>query len=273
LKALRPGGTAVLNADSSWVAAMAPRCERKVVWFGGSAESNLWADEISSCWPERLRFRLHAGSSSWRVKTQLVGTHWTTSLLGAMAVAQVCGLPPVEALAAVENLQPTTARMQPVSLVNRVTILRDEYNGSIDTLGVALRTLADAKASRKVLVITDVGETNQRSISRMRLLAKEAVRVADLTVFVGPDSRHALRAALNAGIPTEAVKSFLSLEETVEYLRFALQPGDLVLLRGRPSDHLSRVYFALTGNIDCWIPKCSLMFLCDYCSKLGARPR
>jgi len=81
LKALRPGGAAVLNADSSWVAAMAPRCERKVVWFGGSAESNLWADEISSCWPERLRFRLHAGSSSWRVKTQLVGTHWTTSLL------------------------------------------------------------------------------------------------------------------------------------------------------------------------------------------------
>jgi UDP-N-acetylmuramoyl-tripeptide--D-alanyl-D-alanine ligase len=172
LKALRPGGTAVLNADSSWVAAMAPRCERKVVWFGGSAESNLRADEISSCWPERLTFRLHAGSSSWRVKTQLVGTHWTTSLLGALATAQVCGLPPADALAAVENLQPTPARMQPVSVLNRVTILRDEYNGSIDTLGAALRTLADAEARRKVLVITDVGDTNQRSAGRMRLLAK-----------------------------------------------------------------------------------------------------
>ena len=123
-----------------------------------------------------------------------------------------------------------------------------------------------------MLVLTDVGETNQRAIQRMRLLAKEAVRVADLTVFVGPDSRHALRAALNAGISPEAVKGFLSLEETVAYLRSALQPGDLVLLRGRPSDHLSRVYFALMGHIDCWIPKCSLMYLCDYCSKLGARP-
>ena len=272
LKALRPDGTAILNADSSWVAAMAPRCERKVIWFGGSAESNLRAEEVSSCWPERLTFQLHTGGRSWRVKTQLVGTHWTTSLLGALAVAQACGLPPGEALAAVENLQPTPARMQPVCLANGVTILRDEYNSSIDTLEVALRTLADAKARRKVLVMSDVGETNLRSINRMRLIAKETMGVADLTVFVGPESRHALRAALSSGVSTEAVKSFLSLEEAVEYLKSTLQSGDLVLLRGRSGDHLSRIYFALKGSIDCWIPKCSLMFLCDYCPKLGARP-
>jgi len=194
-------------------------------------------------------------------------------LLGALAVAQVCGVPPPAALGAVQNLQPTIARMQPVSVLNGVTILRDEYNGSIDTLVPALRVLSDAMARRKVLVISDIGDVNLRSRKRMRWIANEAVKVADLMVFVGSHSHYAARAALNGGIPAERVKSFVDLKKTVEYLRSALRPDDLVLLRGRAGDHLSRVYFALIGDIDCWIPQCPLMFACDYCSHLGARPR
>ena len=272
LKALRPDGIAVLNSDSPLVAAMAARSTRKVVWFGSSAASHLKADELSSIWPERFTFRLQAGGQSWKVRTQLVGTQWITSVLGALTVAQVCGVAPAEALPAIETVQPYIARMQPATVLDGITILRDEYNGSIDTLMPALRVLSDARSSRKILVISDVGDTSEHTKARMRLIADEAARVADLTVFISSSPHHALRAARHAGIAPDAVKSFLTLEQTVEYLKAELRAGDLLLLRGHARDHLSRIYFALLGQIKCWIPTCDLMRPCDQCPKLGARP-
>ena len=44
--------------------------------------------------------------------------------------------------------------------------------------------------------------------------------------------------------------------------------GDLVMLKGRSSDHLSRIFFAQFGAIGCWKEKCSRRYVCDLCEDL-----
>jgi hypothetical protein len=42
-----------------------------------------------------------------------------------------------------------------------------------------------------------------------------------------------------------------------------------VLLKGRISDHISRLYFAQLGPIRCWRAACGRRIACDVCPELG----
>jgi UDP-N-acetylmuramoyl-tripeptide--D-alanyl-D-alanine ligase len=73
-------------------------------------------------------------------------------------------------------------------------------------------------------------------------------------------------------MPTEAAHHCLSLEAAAELLKQELCPGDLVLLKGRSTDHLTRIYFAQFGPVACWRSHCRKTCLCDGCDELGAEP-
>jgi UDP-N-acetylmuramoyl-tripeptide--D-alanyl-D-alanine ligase len=171
------------------------------------------------------------------------------------------------------DVEPFPARMQPVELPNGVTILRDEFNGSIESLGPALKVLEEARAGRRWLVVSDFTDSGTNYRHRMRHLAEAAVRVAEVCVFIGEKSAYGKRRAVEAGLPPERVFDFLLAEQAAEFLLTELRAGDLVLLRGLLSDHLSRIVFAQLGSVECWKTKCRKRGICDTCSELGFQPR
>jgi UDP-N-acetylmuramoyl-tripeptide--D-alanyl-D-alanine ligase len=107
-----------------------------------------------------------------------------------------------------------------------------------------------------------------------RQLGIEAAACADMVVFI--DHAESLRikmaAAIEAGLPRERVWGFGAVREVAEFLRSELRQGDLVLLKGRTSDHLTRIVFHQTGHVACWIKECTIREVCDQCKKLGYVP-
>lgn len=271
LQCLRPGGTVLLNADDPRVAAMrAPGSVRRLR-FGADPSFDLWADEISARWPERLSLRLHAGDEAHRLDSRLVGAHWATSLLAAVAAARACGVPLAEAAARAEKVEPLWARLQPIALPSGATVLRDDFNGSIDSFEPALRVLEEARAGRRILVASDYTDSSERSRARAKRLGEEAARSADVAVFVGGRGERAAAAAIAKGLPPASVHSFGSVAEACALLRRELRDGDLVLLKGWGSHHLSRIYLGLIGAVACQRSFCAKMILCDCCPELGLR--
>jgi UDP-N-acetylmuramoyl-tripeptide--D-alanyl-D-alanine ligase len=134
-------GLAVLNGDDPRVPAMALCCRSRVVTFGSSSHYDLWAGEASSVWPDRLSFRAHWGSQSRWVRTRLVGEHWLTPALAALAAAMGSRLDLESAASALETVEPCRARLQPVSLPSGATLLRDDFNPTIASFPAALRVL------------------------------------------------------------------------------------------------------------------------------------
>jgi UDP-N-acetylmuramoyl-tripeptide--D-alanyl-D-alanine ligase len=107
LAVLRPNGVAVLNGDDPLVAAMAAQVkQQRVVRFGSSPRFDYWEDAVSSQWPERLSFQVHAVVESERAQTQLVGTHWKNSVLAAIAAVHAGGLAIGEVIAAIREVNP-----------------------------------------------------------------------------------------------------------------------------------------------------------------------
>jgi UDP-N-acetylmuramoyl-tripeptide--D-alanyl-D-alanine ligase len=271
LDALPKDGLAILNADDMRVREMVPRSGCRVKTFGREAGSELLADEVSSKWPDKLTLRVRIESEVEWVKTRLVGEHWLYSVLAALSVALSCGIRLENAVAALGQVEPFPGRMQPVTLPSGAIMLRDEQNGSVDTLKAALQVLEESEAKRRVLVMSDVTDwykESNRTRVRVKELGRIAARAADLVVFVGEHAHYGVKAAISSGIKPEFARNFVDLYRAADYLKSELRGGDLVLLRGRATDHLSRIFFAQFGTIGCWKTKCKKRILCDHCEKL-----
>jgi UDP-N-acetylmuramoyl-tripeptide--D-alanyl-D-alanine ligase len=273
LEALPRGGIAFLNGEDPLVRAMANRPSLDVRLFGSSPHFDVWADQMSSRWPATLRFRAHVGSEVETVETQLIGTHWVPSVLAALAAACACGMSLRDAARAASRMEPFPARLQPVHLPSGAVVLRDDYNASIDTLDAACQVLREAEARRRLVVVHDFSDFGKNRKHRLRHLAAEAARSAEIALFIGEKAAYGRRRAIAAGIKPEDVHEFPSLKEATDFLRAELRAGDLMLLKGRTTDHAARVLLGQLHEVRCWKVYCRKTMLCEHCWELRDRGR
>jgi UDP-N-acetylmuramoyl-tripeptide--D-alanyl-D-alanine ligase len=269
LRVLAPEKIAVLNGDDPLVKAMRAVGSFQVRYFGSSQPTGIWATESRSHWPARLECQVHTIDETHRIRTSLVGTHWVTAILAALTAGRCCGIPLAAAIKSIEAYQPFWARMQPVTLPRGATFIRDEWNGSIATFEVAFQVLENATADRKLMVVSDFSDSKRKPRDRVKRLGREAARRADMVIFVGDRGSYGVKAAIAAGMKPDNAYAFFTVQKASEFLKGELRKGDLVLLKGRTSDHLSRIFLAQLGSVTCELETCSRQHLCDRCGDLG----
>ncbi len=274
VEGIRSAGVAILNDDNPHIAAYQPPASIRAIYFGTTSRSAYSATGIDGKWPELLSFTL-TGSGEYpvRVSTRFLGSHWIGSLLPAFIVGREAGISVADAAAALAGCEPMQRRMSPVGLSNGATIIRDEVNGSVDSLGAALAVFEEARAERKIIVFTDVSDSSQKPRIRVRNVGRAAARIADGAMFLGEHAEYGARAALAGGLSPGQVWSFVNIGDGAKCLKRELRPGDLVLLRGRRVDHLQRVFLSLTQDVSCWRNRCNKRIDCMSCSLLNAAPR
>jgi len=267
---LGAGSRVVLNLDNPHVAAMADAAPCEVIAFGSGTGARFRLLEARSRWPERLTLLIQLDGARYEVKTRLVGVHWATAVMAALTTAVVCGVPVEKAIAAIATVEPFWARMQPVALPGSgAVMIRDEWNGSVDTFEAAFKVMEEARAERKIVVVSDYSDTPSKLRTRANRLGRRGAEVADLLVFVGDYADRSVAAAVTDGFPQENARSAESVQSAVALLKSELRSGDLVLLKGQTSHHLSRIYLGLLGDIACSRMACSRQILCDACEHLG----
>jgi len=272
IAALPPEGTAVLNADDPLVWAMGERCKARIVSYGLGEGADLQARDIRSSWPNRLSFTVRYRRQDYPVKTQLCGKHWVTSTLAALATGVAAGVPLAVAIKKVAQIPPVRARMEPVMTPEGITFLRDDRKAPFWGMPTVFEFLREAQAARKVLVLGTLAEYHGTARSQYKIIGKEALKVADVVIFVGESATYGSRVQKFAA-KDQTLLAFPELREAAVALRELLRPGDLVLLKASArADHLGRLYHAFTGPVACWRMDCGLSWLCDYCRLLRPQP-
>ena len=270
LDALPPDGVAILNGDDPLVAGMAGRVRGRVVTFGESPGCDLVASEVSARFPDRLtclvRFR---DGHEQRVATRLVGAHWVPAVLGSLAVAWVLGVDLERAAAAMEAVEPFPGRMQPRELPNGAVILRDDNNASLDATRPALAVMAEARARRRIVALTDISDAGGHRKERLKLIAPLLASSADVVILIGEGAGYGRNRLIEAGLAAGSALAFATLREAAGHLRLELRAGDLALVKGRTTDHAARLFHAQLGDVACWKTRCGKHSLCDDCWQLG----
>ncbi len=269
---LAPGGLAVLNGDDPRVARMTGRTPHRTCFFGSRGEFDVWVDEARARWPDRLSFRAHCGNESREIQTRLLGSHWIPALTAALATAARLGFRLEEAAGALGRVEPHAARMDPVQLPNGVVVIRDDFSGTLAASEASLQFLREARASRRALIVTDISDSGMNRKSRLRWLAGAVSGWLDLLVLIGKEHCYGVRKATEAGMMPGQAHGFDDLRAAAEFLQTELRNGDLVLLKGRTTDHAARLFYAQCGTVECWRDYCRKTMLCDMCWELGFRP-
>jgi UDP-N-acetylmuramoyl-tripeptide--D-alanyl-D-alanine ligase len=236
VEAVRPGGTAVLNADDPRVAAMARVAEERGVavrWFGRSTAAQVRADDVEVT-AAGTTCTVVAGSERHPLRLRVLGEHHVMNALAAITIAETLGVPIATSIARLETVEIAERwRMQPLGS-DRVRIVNDAYNASPDSMAAALRTIAQIAepGQRKVAVLgamSELGEQAGEEHDRVGLLA---VRLRfERIVVVGSAARRLYLAAIGEGSWDGEAVFFETQDEAFDYLKHELRDGDRVLVK------------------------------------------
>jgi UDP-N-acetylmuramoyl-tripeptide--D-alanyl-D-alanine ligase len=270
LSGLRPGGLLVLNGDDARVRTLASRVRGQILTYGMGDHNDVRATDVHLDWPNGTRFTLHTPSGTHEARVRLLGRMMVYPILAAVAVAHAEKRPMENVLAALANVDPPPGRLQLVSLPNGAYVLRDDFKSSLETIDTALDVLAEIP-TRRIAVIGDVSEPPGPQGPIYRRLGERLANVADRVIVVGEHyHQYATGATRGRLARSEVVNAGKSFRRAVEEVRSHLRPGDVVLVKGRNTQRLERIVFALQDQL----VRCELSFCraanvrCDRCPML-----
>ena len=239
-------GFAILNADDALVLDMKNRTRAQVMTFGFDDLAQMKITEFknaSNGEPTGVSFKLEYGGSFVPIKiNQAFGRSQAYAAAAAASVGLIFGLNLVKiAEALMENYQAPLHRMNLISGVKESFIIDDSYNSSPLALRLALETLRDLKAKRKVAILGDMLELGKYSLEAHEEMGKLAAKVVDLLITVGPRAKFMAEAAQKAGLAKENILSFLISEEAKKEIELKIKKGDLILVKGSHAVGLEKI--------------------------------
>lgn len=237
--ALSPDGIAVLNADDPYALGLASRCKGEVVTFGVAEHATMRATEIDASFPNPLSFLATCGGESVRVQTRLYGAHVIGSVLAALAVGHVMGIPLAAAAEAIGRVKPYPGRMQAVETADGITFMCDQWKAPLWTIPSSIEFLREARVRRRVFVLGTISDYAGNPTRKYRNAAAAALEVVDAMIGVGANATAYLRATPPRA--NQVLHAFADSSQALAFLRGYLEPGDLVLLKASEADNLELI--------------------------------
>ncbi len=255
VESLPTDGHAVLNADDPLVSQMRGRTAASVVTFGQSPRADVRLSDVRLDENGRPHFALTVGDTTTEVSLPLVGEHQASNAAAAAAAAWAAGMPVEAAAAALNGVRSRSPwRMEVTTTPGGVTVINDAYNANPDSMRAALTTLVAISSRRQPPARTFAVLGEMRELGAAAAAEHEAVgrltAQLDISqlVVVG-------EAALpvHTGATSESARQPRSVcvgdaEAAIDFLRGAVRPGDVVLVKASRAAGLEKVAAALVGN-------------------------
>ena len=251
VEAVRPGGTAVLNADDPLVSAMAARTGERVLTFGESARADVRVEGLTTDAMTRASFDLVTAEGRAPVSLRGLGEHQAGNAAAAATVGLAVGMPlDLVARALSEADHVSRWRMEVHERADGVTVVNDAYNANPDSMRAALKSLAEIGRARPegrtVAVLGEMRELGASATEEHDAVGRLAVRldIHQLVVVGEPARPIHLGACLEGSWGGESV--FVDDNDAaLAWLREHLGAGDVVLLKASRAAALERVADAL----------------------------
>jgi UDP-N-acetylmuramoyl-tripeptide--D-alanyl-D-alanine ligase len=236
---MRRGATAVVNADDPLVAALGDAFPGRVVRFG--AGTDVAAEDVRLDDSGAAAFRLCLGATTVEVRLRIPGRHNVQNALAAAAAAASLGIGAEIVAAGLAAAEPVGNRMRVVTLPTGVTILNDSYNANPASVAAALRSLADARATRRIAVLGDMLELGAASAEHHRAIGRLAARAGVDALYLFGEHAADTAAGAAEALPAEAIHVAASHATIAEGIARSAAPGDWILVKGSRGQRMEEV--------------------------------
>ncbi len=232
VEGMKDGGTAVLNADDSRVAAMSSLSRGKVITYGVENAADVRAENVVFERFGETRFTLVATGEKAEVAFPLNGKHNILNSLAAAAVGISFGMTVGEIAASLRTVAAPPQRGEVLHFAAGFTVINDSYNSNPDALLSMVETLVDgAGSSRKIVVAGEMLELGENAAAIHRETGKKiAGSGVDMLIGVRGMGKELVDGALGGGL---ADAQFAADSDVAgEVLQDVVRAGDVVLVKG-----------------------------------------
>lgn len=190
-------------------------------------------------------------SSLNELRLPVPGKHNIGNALAAIAAARCFGVPASGIAEGFASLKLTSMRLEPATAFNGARILNDSYNANPTAARAAIDLVAGLEGfARRWVVLGDMLELGaEEAAMHAGIGSYLSPAKAEAVLTYGPLSANTHRAAVEALPKASAeglIRHFDSKEELAAWLRAALQPEDLVLVKGSRGMKMEQIVYALT---------------------------
>ncbi|MCS6878455.1 MAG: UDP-N-acetylmuramoyl-tripeptide--D-alanyl-D-alanine ligase [Geminicoccaceae bacterium] len=247
---LEPGGTAILPADSEHLPVLRERARAagagRIRTFGTSpaADWRLLAAELG---PEGSVIEVRSETGRLRVRLGAPGRHWALNATAVLAAVEALGADVERAARDLADFAAPSgrgARREIPVPGGTVTLLDESYNANPASMAAAIALLG-LQPGRKIAVLGDMLELGADGPEMHRALRGplEEARVA--RVFTCGSLMEALAEVLPESMRGGHAPDADALAPLVAR---ALEPGDVVLVKGSLGSRMGRIVEALAGR-------------------------
>lgn len=233
VEGLKPGGTAVLNADDPRVLSMRELHDGKNITYGIDSEADVRAENIRFDRFGETHFTLKTPAGEASALLPLNGRHNILNALAAAAVGHSFGMTAHQIAASLHKVAPPPQRGEVLYFTDGFTVINDTYNSNPDALLSMVKTAVEGGHTAKRLVIV-AGEMRELGDDAERIHFETGRKIAEAGIdrLFGIEgfARHLLEGARSAGLAE--VDFYENSEIAGEKFIDEIQAGDLVLIKG-----------------------------------------
>ncbi len=246
IEGLKPGGTAVLNADDELVIKMREKHRGPVLTFGIDREADIKATGIQTQQLGAVTFQLETPLGESSATLPMSGRHNLVNALAASAVATCFRIEPRVIAAALQTVRPPGMRGETLDFAAGFTVVDDSYNSNPQSLISMVKTIAETSSNwkRRIVIAGEMLELGPDS-SRLHREAGREIARSGIDVLWGV---RGLSEEIIAGSREEGLKAtrfFESSTDAAAAIASEVNEGDLILVKGSRGVATEKVVDAL----------------------------
>lgn len=216
-------GSAVINADDPWLAALEPRLGARAVTYGSGPRCRVRVDGTDGLIVDRHRIK---------VSLKSFGAYSRYNAAAAAAAAWALGIDPDTIRRGLEAHAPGMLRQEPLPHPSGATLVLDAYNANPASMRASIEAFCDEfKARPKTLVLGDMKELGAASAKFHRELGEWLAGLDLKAVYLAGPEMSSAGEALSAAKPRFTVRHGTDAKAFAAALKGKLSASDAVLFK------------------------------------------
>jgi len=246
-------GIAVLNGDDALLYSYGRNLKLRKYFFG-FRRGDFQALNIKSHGLRGVEFDIKTKDKILKdFYVPLPGKHNVYNALAAVCVGMVFGLSPEEIKEGLKQTKREKMRLEISRGIKNCMIINDAYNANPDSMKAAVDVLvelaASAKKGRKIAVLGDMLEMGEWAPPWHIEVGKYAAQKGvDLLITVGKMAKFIAEGALETGMDSGNIASFINNEDVIEFLKTNLKENDKILIKGSRGMKMEQIAETFIGK-------------------------
>ena len=128
--------------------------------YGINEKSDMQAKDIQ-LYENNSEYKIKINNKEEKIRVPVGGEHFVLNSLCAIAVGELLNIENEDIKKGIETFSLTKNRMEVIELKDKIKIINDAYNSSVESVKASLAYMNNLKSNRRIAVLGDILETGE----------------------------------------------------------------------------------------------------------------